>query len=219
KSRRYAMRTSSTAGEHETPTYRLTDVLPFGCASDGLTVRASAITTAAAVAPVRSRRLAEKERIGRVVRLVAVSVADAVERLVEAGAVRLGDLDSREDPAERGAVVAVVKERDRPAAAQLAQERQERARALGELEAGEAFAAEAARPPADHEADVHLGHLVVREVDDRVTVRPDRLDQGSALGAAASKPDADEEIGHVGIAVPVVELGDRQPAEDLAETT
>jgi hypothetical protein len=63
-------------------------------------------------------------------------------------------------------MVAVVEEADVPAAAHAAEKRQERAGALGELEAVQTLVA-CAGPTTDHEAHVQLGDLVARHVDHR----------------------------------------------------
>src|SRR5258708_2990643 len=80
-----------------------------------------------------------KQRIRGIVRLVAMAVPDAIEGRLELAQVRFVHQHSGEDAPVRRAVVPVMKQRDRPPCAQLAEERQQRAGALGKLEAAEPF--------------------------------------------------------------------------------
>jgi len=72
---------------------------------------------------------------------------------------------------------------------------------------------------ADHVADMHLGHLILGEIQHRIALRLQGGDHLVALIQAVIQPDAGEYMGLVGMGVTVVELGNRAVADGLAELT
>ena len=113
-------------------------------------------------------------------------------------------------------MVAVVEEADVPAAAHAVEERHQRARPLGKLEAIEDLVVRRRRVPADEMADVELRHLVVGQV---VGLDPAVLELREQLvGLAAVRDlDADEDVRDARIGIAIVEFGDLPLAEQLAE--
>lgn len=88
----------------------------------------------------------QKKAERRVVGFIVAVVAQRLQVLFELG-LGLRQLESRQHPAEVGAVAAVVKQRNVPVGAQRLQEFQQRARRLRELEAVQPLAQRLRRRP------------------------------------------------------------------------
>ncbi len=78
-------------------------------------------------------------------------------------------------------MIAVVKQADVPALAQAREEFEQGAGAFGKFETIEYLVLRAGRAPADQVADMQLGHFIVGEVDHRVVLVAQILDQGILL--------------------------------------
>ena len=99
----------------------------------------------------------------------------------------------------------------------VVEERHQRARALGELEAAEPLVPHVGAAAADHVADVQLGHLVVGQIDGLVAARRvERRGEPRRILARLGR-DADEDVRALAAAQAVVELGDDAPADRGAE--
>src|SRR5262249_62152108 len=85
--------------------------------------------------------LPEKEPIRRVAVFRRAGIRKLLEKRMERGQLRVGDLEPREHAAEVGAVIAVVEQADVPPPTQLLEELCERAGPLGKLEAVKRIAA------------------------------------------------------------------------------
>src|SRR5262245_16660460 len=95
-------------------------------------------------------------------------IAERREMPPELRALRRRNLHAREYAAVVRAVIAVVEETDVPAMADRFEEREQRARPLGEFEAEEPLVVQSRHLAADHVAHVQLRELVAAQVVDRI---------------------------------------------------
>ena len=155
--------------------------------------------------------LPQKQLVSRVLALVPMGVAKVGQEFLELAHVARRHLHADQHAAVVGAVVAVVEEADIPASAHLGQEIHQRTRLFRKFEAVEQFVqalfADRRGVAADHVTNMVLGHFVVGQVQSRVAVLLQALDQFQRF-LAVTDLDADENMGFAGGVVAVVEFGD-----------
>src|SRR5580765_1731677 len=107
-----------------------------------------------------SSPLSEEPAIGLVVFVQFVPITEAGQEGRERLSLVGWDFESREDAAEVGAVVPIVKQADVPAAAERIEKLQERAWPFWKLKPADPLGRDMRRPAAHHMANVQLRDLV-----------------------------------------------------------
>ncbi len=114
-------------------------------------------------------------------------------------------------------VIAVVKQRDIPVGRQAVEEFEQGAGAFGEGEAQQQFILDSGHAPADHVADMELGHFVVGHVFDVIALTAQDIDSLPLLPLAVAETEAEENMGRSAARQTIIELGDRARAQGLDE--
>src|SRR5690606_15225995 len=174
---------------------------------------AACATTISSSSPAAGSK---EEGVGRVLRLIPVWVAQAVEEGLEHLLVGRRHLNTDQNTAVIVALVTVVEETDIPFRAHGAQKRHQCTGALWEFKAEQHFVFGERRLAAHHVAQMGLGHFIARQIERVEALLAETGGELLDLGFGTDL-QAHEHVRLVGIRNAIVEFGDVALAHRFAQ--